>query len=217
MGTPLPDRGTQIQGVRCAKQMLAMFEPQWPKRLTDVVTGDETFISLYVMPSKQANMVWIGEAVDRLQTWPDFTTRSGSSLYCSTMLDPRLSHYAREDNNDQQPLHRNSTDNSCCGCPRAATKRGNHRILYYLILEKFKWTLLLHDNAAPHKARATIQYLEGEKWQVLPHPPYSPDVTPCDFWLFYTVKTGLAGKIFFRIEDLAIAVNLQLDAIPTLE
>ena len=27
-----------------AKQMLALFEPQWPKRLTDVVTGDDTFI-----------------------------------------------------------------------------------------------------------------------------------------------------------------------------
>ena len=28
--------------VICAKQMLSMFEPQGPKRLTDVVTGDET-------------------------------------------------------------------------------------------------------------------------------------------------------------------------------
>ena len=35
-------------------------------------------------------------------------------------------------------------------------------------------TLLLHVNAAPHKARATIQYLEGEQLQVLPHPSYSP-------------------------------------------
>ena len=43
--------------VRCAKQMLAMFEPQGPKRLTDVVIGDETFISFYGVPSKQANTV----------------------------------------------------------------------------------------------------------------------------------------------------------------
>ena len=44
-------------------------------------------------------------------------------------------------------------------------------------------TLLIHDNAAPHKARATIQYVEGEMLHVLPHLPYSPDLAPCDFWL----------------------------------
>ena len=49
--------------VSCAKQMLAMFE-QGPKPLTDV-TGDDTFISFYGMPSKQETMMWIDEAVDR--------------------------------------------------------------------------------------------------------------------------------------------------------
>ena len=75
-------------------------------------------------------------------------------------------------------------------------------------------TLLLHDNADPHKTRATILYLDGEKLQVLPHPPYSPDLAPCDCWLFSTLKTGLAGKNFLRI---ARAVNSQLHVIPCLE
>jgi histone-lysine N-methyltransferase SETMAR len=50
---------------RYSAQLLAVFEPQGPKRLTDVITGDETFISFYGMPSKRANMVWIDEAGDR--------------------------------------------------------------------------------------------------------------------------------------------------------
>ena len=54
-----------------------------------------------------------------------YRARSGSSLYLSTMLNPGGRHSAREDN-DQPPLHRNSTARSCCGCPGAATKRGNH-------------------------------------------------------------------------------------------
>jgi len=37
-------------------------------------------------------------------------------------------------------------------------------------------TLLLHNNAAPHISRATVQYLEGGKVQVLPHPPCRSDV-----------------------------------------
>ena len=45
-------------------------------------------------------------------------------------------------------------------------------------------TVLLHDNAVPHKTRATIiiQYVEGEKLHVLPQPPpYSPDLAPWRF------------------------------------
>ncbi|GFR95319.1 transposase [Elysia marginata] len=42
-------------------------------------------------------------------------------------------------------------------------------------------TLLLHDNADPHKARATTQSLQELEIQVLPHPAYSPDLAPRDF------------------------------------
>ena len=30
----------------------------------------------------------------------------------------------------------------------------------------------------------------------LPHPPYSPDLSPCDFWLFTLVKKHLFEKVF---------------------
>ena len=37
------------------------------------------------------------------------------------------------------------------------------------------------------------------KWNELsfvlrPHPPYSPDLSPCDYWLFADLKTMLQGK-----------------------
>ena len=44
-------------------------------------------------------------------------------------------------------------------------------------------TLLLRDNAAPHKASATIQYLEEEKLQVLPHQPYGLQPWFSTMWL----------------------------------
>ncbi|GFR76292.1 transposase [Elysia marginata] len=71
-------------------------------------------------------------------------------------------------------------------------------------------TLHLHDNAGPHKARATIQSLRELGIQVLPHPAYSPDLAPCDFWLFPILKDRLAGGKFDRIQDLAKAVNSEL-------
>jgi len=41
--------------------------------------------------------------------------------------------------------------------------------------------ILLHDNTRPHVIK---KYLETLKWDVLPHPPYFPDIAPFDYWLF---------------------------------
>ena len=38
----------------------------------------------------------------------------------------------------------------------------------------------------------------------LTHPPYSPDLSPCDFGLFNLVKKHLAGKIMWFCEKLKI-------------
>jgi len=36
----------------------------------------------------------------------------------------------------------------------------------------------LHDNARPHIAKDVRELLDGYSWEVLPHPPYSPDMSP---------------------------------------
>jgi transposase len=51
--------------------------------------------------------------------------------------------------------------------------------------------LLLHDNARPQTARATIDALEMLKIEVLSHPPYSPDLAPSDFHFFPHLKRDL--------------------------
>jgi transposase len=42
----------------------------------------------------------------------------------------------------------------------------------------------LQDNVPPHTAALTMATLLKLKWDVLPHPPYSPDLAPSDFRLF---------------------------------
>ncbi|KAG5320448.1 MOS1T transposase, partial [Pseudoatta argentina] len=46
----------------------------------------------------------------------------------------------------------------------------------------------------PHVAKPVKTYLETLKWEVLPHPPYSPDIAPSDFHLFRSMAHGLAQK-----------------------
>jgi len=53
---------------------------------------------------------------------------------------------------------------------------------------------LLHDNARPHSAHVTTGLLEKFKWDILDHPPYSPDLAPGDFHLFLHPKKHLTGK-----------------------
>ena len=40
------------------------------------------------------------------------------------------------------------------------------------------------DNASVHNFIRVTDYLTKMGVKTIPHPPYSPDVAPCDFWLF---------------------------------
>lgn len=53
--------------------------------------------------------------------------------------------------------------------------------------------LLQHDNARPHTARATMATIAELGWEMLPHPPYSPDLAPSDYHLFGPFKLPLRG------------------------
>jgi hypothetical protein len=55
--------------------------------------------------------------------------------------------------------------------------------------------LLLHDNAIPHTAHATIDALETLKFEALSHPPYSPYLAPSDFHFFPHLKRISRGLI----------------------
>ena len=58
---------------------------------------------------------------------------------------------------------------------------------------KKQW-LLLQDNARPHIAAVALAALTEICGTARKHPPYSPDLAPCDFWAFPTPKRQLRGK-----------------------
>ena len=64
-----------------------------------------------------------------------------------------------------------------------------------------KW--LLHDDNAPsHQALVTHEFLAHNSFITLPHPPYSPDLAPCDFFLFPKMKLQLKGCHFDTVEEI---------------
>ena len=47
--------------------------------------------------------------------------------------------------------------------------------------------------------------------KTVPHPPYSPDLAPCDFWLFLKLKEKLRGCCYETIEEMKKAVMKVID------
>jgi hypothetical protein len=66
---------------------------------------------------------------------------------------------------------------------------------------------LLHDNARPHIARTTVNLLNAWHWEILPQPPYSPELAPPDFHLFLKLKKQLRGLRFQTDEDVRVEVK----------
>jgi len=72
---------------------------------------------------------------------------------------------------------------------------------------------LHHDNAPAHTALSVTQYLASLGWTIAPHPPYSPDLALCDFFLFPTMKKILKGKRFATVEEVKTASQEPLNNI----
>ena len=58
-----------------------------------------------------------------------------------------------------------------------------------------------HDNARPHTSMATRKKLLELGWEVMCHPPYSPDLAPSDYHLFRSLQNFLNGKNFIDDEE----------------
>jgi len=65
-----------------------------------------------------------------------------------------------------------------------------------------------------HQAVAVQEFLAQKQVCVLHHPPYSPVLSPCDYFLFPKLKLPLKGRLFEDVQDIPAAVTSSLWAIP---
>jgi transposase len=71
----------------------------------------------------------------------------------------------------------------------------------------------VRDNAPSHTSVLTQQFLAKNKMVVIPHPPYSPDLAPCDFFLFPKMKLKLKGHHFDTTEEIQAESQRVLDTL----
>ena len=70
-----------------------------------------------------------------------------------------------------------------------------------------KKVLFYHDNAPSHTSAIATAKLFDIRYEILPHPPYSPDLAPSDYFLFPNMNTWLGGKRFSLNEEIIAAAN----------
>lgn len=152
-------------------------------RLCDVMTGDETWIYLRQIGRKAANATWVGEG------------QSAGTIVRRNQHEPKVLYSLFFKSNGPLLIH--------------AVDKGKKVDRYYYIdrcLEPLIQELkrqrplsgthgmkLLHDGAGPHKAQEVKDYLKEEHINLIPHPAYSPDLAPCDFWLNDYIKSRLTN------------------------
>ncbi len=172
--------------------------------LETIVTRDESWILAYDPSSRQVTCEWLFRGQKRTNK-----PRSGlrtQRLMLVVFFDIR------------GIVHREFT-------PRGLGVRGH---LYLDILRHLRRAMrrrrpqmwmtgrwwLQHDGAPAHRANIVTRYLRATQTCVLPHPAYSPDVTPCDYWLFARIKRHLKGQRFQDINELRRTVNNVMRDIP---
>ena len=65
------------------------------------------------------------------------------------------------------------------------------------------------DNTPVHNSILVTDYLTKMGIKTVPHHPYSPDLAPCDFWLF----PKLRGCRYETIEEMKEAVTKVIDTL----
>ena len=78
-----------------------------------------------------------------------------------------------------------------------------HYKLQYLqpVLVNRKGSILLHDNAQPHIAQPMLQKLNELGNEILPHLPYSPNLSTTDYPFFKHFDNFLQGKFFHNQQE----------------
>ncbi len=78
---------------------------------------------------------------------------------------------------------------------------------------------LLQDNASPHTSVDTLAYfftVDLAEW-LWPHPQYSLDLSPCDYWVFPLLKAKIRGHRFQNIQDVQTSVRRTLRDLPVVD
>jgi [histone H3]-lysine36 N-dimethyltransferase SETMAR len=172
--------------VSWCKFMLDKFDGGRSKLVSEIITADETWIYQYDPETKQQSTVWVFD--DEVPPTKLVKSRSVGKRMMAVF-------FRRKGPVAIIPLVEQRTVTAAWYC-EVALPKVFHELKDSRSKTGLQNLMLHHDNASSHTAFRTIDFLQQSGIQLLPHPPYSPDLAPCDFFLFPKVKSKIKGVRF---------------------
>ncbi|UYV64811.1 K02A2.6-like [Cordylochernes scorpioides] len=80
-------------------------------------------------------------------------------------------------------------------------------------LWKNKNWLLHHDNAPSYTSLLVRDFMAKNNTLMMPQPPYSPELAPCDFFLFPKLKRPMKGRRYATLDEIKTASKEELKKI----
>lgn len=188
---------------RVAEDMISQVSND-PTFIRRIITGDETWVYEYDMETSQQSSEWRFENEPK----PKKPRRSRSKVKVMLVVffDCRgVVH--------KEFVPDGQTVNKEYYLDVLRRLRENIRRKRQELWKENSW-ILHHDNAPSHKAIIVQEFLTKNSTQVIEQAPYSPDMAPCDFFLFPRLKLLLRGRRFESIEDIQKNSLKELKALP---
>lgn len=190
--------------VKWCKDMLKKFEGGRSNSVYNIVTGDESWIYSYEPETKQQSTVWVFQNEPK----PTKVVRSRSvSKRMIACFFGKTGHVATVALEDRRTVNADWYTSICLPEVIAEIRRNNvnRRIIVH------------HDNASAHTARRTVEFLTSNNIQLMTHCPYSPDLSPNDFFLFRHIKNKMRGERFSSPEEAVEAFKSLVSEVPRSE
>ncbi len=77
---------------------------------------------------------------------------------------------------------------------------------------KNQWSIL-HDNTLAHITQPVKDWLRDNNIQIVPHARYSPDLSPCNYWIFAELKRMVAGIRHHNVQDMMNTVDTAIKSV----
>jgi len=149
-----------------------------PNFLSRVITGDESWLYDYDPETKQQSSQWKTPSSPRPKKARQVHSNNKSLL---------IIFFAIRGIVHKEFVPPGQTVNGKFYCEVLRWPRENVRHKQPEMWQNGDW-LLHHDNATAHTSLAVREFLTKNNMTILPHPAYSPDLAPCDFYFFPKMK-----------------------------
>lgn len=193
----------KVQRIEASEKCLSLLKRNTNEFFRRYITVDETWIHYYTPESTQQSKQWI--LPDERTPKRPKTQQSAGKVMATVFWDARgiiFIDFLEKGRTITGLYYTALLDRLSSEIKKKRPHLAKKKVLFH------------HDNAPSHSSFIAQKKLQELRFEILPHPPYSPDLAPCDFFLFPNFKRWLTGKRFSSNIELECETKAYFEGFP---